>query len=508
MTAQKTGQDRLLRALRVHRDRGIDARPLQAMVGIVSSVSTDTSGFAVEIPEHGFTIDADNLLVGHSVKQFDTDYGLKVGDSLAIHATPGGDWVATDVLSATIATGRGPATQAGTGAPAAGLGTNGDIYYDTASQRLYGPKTGGSWGAGTSLVGPAGAAGAPGAAGAAGAAGATGAAGTNGNTVLNGTGAPGAGIGVNGDFYIDTSSAVKPLYGPKAAGAWPGSPTQLVGPAGSTGLGLDIGAIMTHAGPVNPNSAVWQLCDGSSLLRAGTYAALFAQLAQGLGTFTVTLASPGVFTIASHGLKIGDPVSFSTTGSLPTGITAGATYYVMTVPTGSTFTVGTTRSFNVNGVPTVTTAVNTSGSQSGTHSALFIPYGAVDSAHFNVPDMRGRALVASGPGTGLSARNPGAQGGEETHLLTAAESGLPAHTPTMQSGGAHTHTPGPGGNFAYNIGGGTADFVGGANYAITATTNSAGTHTHTMDAVPSAPAASAHNAMPPYVAMPMYIRYA
>jgi hypothetical protein len=37
---------------------------------------------------------------------------------------------------------------------------------------------------------------------------------------------------VNGDFYLDTTAWV--LYGPKASGAWPGSGTSLVGPAGSS----------------------------------------------------------------------------------------------------------------------------------------------------------------------------------------------------------------------------------------------------------------------------------
>ena len=40
--------------------------------------------------------------------------------------------------------------------------------------------------------------------------------GANGNTVLNGSGAPGSGIGVNGDFYLDT--VAEKIYGPKAAG--------------------------------------------------------------------------------------------------------------------------------------------------------------------------------------------------------------------------------------------------------------------------------------------------
>lgn len=114
----------------------------------------------------------------------------------------------------------GKTVLSGTGAPAAGLGTNGDFYLDTAASRLYGPKTGGAWGSGVVLIGPTGA---PGAAGAAGA---------DGKTVRSGSGAPAAGLGVDGDFYINT--AANTIYGPKASGAW-GSPTSLVGPTGGTG---------------------------------------------------------------------------------------------------------------------------------------------------------------------------------------------------------------------------------------------------------------------------------
>lgn len=62
--------------------------------------------------------------------------------------------------------------------------------------------------------------------------GATGPAGANGKTVLSGTGAPGAGVGVDGDFYIDT--AADEIYGPKTGGAW-GTGTDLVGPQGPQG---------------------------------------------------------------------------------------------------------------------------------------------------------------------------------------------------------------------------------------------------------------------------------
>lgn len=54
--------------------------------------------------------------------------------------------------------------------------------------------------------------------------------GIDGRTTLSGAGAPAPSLGEDGDFYINTSTYG--IYGPKTAGAW-GSPTSLVGPAGS-----------------------------------------------------------------------------------------------------------------------------------------------------------------------------------------------------------------------------------------------------------------------------------
>jgi hypothetical protein len=53
--------------------------------------------------------------------------------------------------------------------------------------------------------------------------------GTNGNTILSGAANPASGTGVNGDFYLNTTTSV--LFGPKAGGAWPGTGTSLVGPS-------------------------------------------------------------------------------------------------------------------------------------------------------------------------------------------------------------------------------------------------------------------------------------
>ena len=90
------------------------------------------------------------------------------------------------------------------------------------------------------------------------------------------------------------------------------------------------------------------------------YLRRFGNLAGTDATFTVTIASPAVFTATGHGLAAGDSVIFSTTGALPTGLTVGTVYYVISGGlTADAFEVSTTPGGS---------AVNTSGSQSGTHS--------------------------------------------------------------------------------------------------------------------------------------------
>jgi hypothetical protein len=70
------------------------------------------------------------------------------------------------------------------------------------------------------------------------------------NTILNGAGAPGAGTGADGDFYIDTTA--NEIYGPKAGGAW-GVGTSLIGPQGIQGL-QGIQGVQGPAGAAGPNT--------------------------------------------------------------------------------------------------------------------------------------------------------------------------------------------------------------------------------------------------------------
>lgn len=150
---------------------------------------------------------------------------------------------------------------------------------------------------------------------------------------------------------------------------------------------FDIGDVRVSAKRQLP-AAGWLAADGSAQSRT-TFAALFAAIVPSLGTFTVTLASPGVFTLVAHGLSVGDSLFLTTTGALPTGLAANTLYYVVSVPTADTFTVSATEGG---------TAINTSVSQSGTHTAWLCLHGLGDgSTTFNLPhgDVEG-ILPAAG----------------------------------------------------------------------------------------------------------------
>jgi hypothetical protein len=115
----------------------------------------------------------------------------------------------------------------GRGVPRKRLGIVGDFYIDYQRHTIYGPKRQSGWGRPTSLIGPAG----KDPSGATGAAGAAGPAGPAAYSILHGQGPPAASLGVDNDFYIDTSTTQ--LYGPREGGVW-GSPVSLSGAANIT----------------------------------------------------------------------------------------------------------------------------------------------------------------------------------------------------------------------------------------------------------------------------------
>ena len=86
-------------------------------------------------------------------------------------------------------------------------------------------------------------------------------------------------------------------------------------------------------------------------------------------TVTITIATPGVVSWTAHGLRSGDKLQLTTSGALPTGLTASTTYFVIYNDANS-FWLATSLANAAAG-----TKIATSGSQSGTHTAVA---GAID----------------------------------------------------------------------------------------------------------------------------------
>jgi microcystin-dependent protein len=140
------------------------------------------------------------------------------------------------------------------------------------------------------------------------------------------------------------------------------------------------------------------------------------------------------------------------------------------------------------------------------------------SGTFLLPDMRGRTGVGIGTGSGLSTRNLGSTGGEETHTLTVGEMPAHTHTGTTNIAGNHTHTSnangGQGGyGLAYangqNTETGTDYSTGELNlwttpYALTI--DSAGNHSHGFT-TNSTGDNNAHNNMQPFLVLRYLIKY-
>lgn len=155
-----------------------------------------------------------------------------------------------------------------------------------------------------------------------------------------------------------------------------------------------------------------------------------------VGTATVTIATPGVVTFAAHGLSPTDPVVFSTTGALPTGLTAGTTYFVKSVLTVNTFTLAASPGGTV---------INTTGSQSGTHTlykfnTTFLNAGSTQPVVFNMYNTPASGILwAAGGGESqlygvVSSTQVTANGvPAPTASSFTAVDGTPASTP-LQSG--------------------------------------------------------------------------
>ena len=93
---------------------------------------------------------------------------------------------------------------------------------------------------------------------------------------------------------------------------------------------------------------------------------------------TISIASPAIFTATAHGLSNGHTVTLESTGTLPTGFTAGTTYYVVS-KTDNTFRLSATSGGS---------AIAATLAGSGTHTA----------ASANIVGTIGRKITALEPG--------------------------------------------------------------------------------------------------------------
>lgn len=180
----------------------------------------------------------------------------------------------------------------------------------------------------------------------------------------------------------------------------PGVATSVYSPFDAVGDGLGIAQIDTYGNGTSSAitkrlDATWTVGTGNGGLDQGTIAnatyhvhaitddaghddVIFSLSHDGSATVTMTIASPCVVTWGTtnkgHGLVAGSPIKFNTDDALPTGVTAGTQYYVIaTGLTETTFQFSATNGGS---------AVNSSGSQSGTHTGHAGPKLPTGYTHF------------------------------------------------------------------------------------------------------------------------------
>ncbi len=159
--------------------------------------------------------------------------------------------------------------------------------------------------------------------------------------------------------------------------------------------GLPAGSIITSGSHTTPDGFL--LCDGSNTVSRTTYSSLFNAIVPNKGTVTITIATPGVVTLNGHGFLTGESVYLTTTGALPTGLAVDTLYFVIAVDA-NTFRLATSYANAIAG-----TAINTSGSQSGTHTLFFCPYGlGSTTSNFKLPDFENATVRGRGLSTGFT----------------------------------------------------------------------------------------------------------
>lgn len=130
----------------------------------------------------------------------DGDYYIDTKNNKAYGPKKDGEWD-TYFLNMSDVAGRIPKFITDDKAPVDEFGDDGDIFLDTKTYNIYGPKKNNKWGNPTGNI-----------------KGAKGDNGTSGSRILSGEGVPSQSLGNNGDWYVDKQN--KKIYGPKTSSSW------------------------------------------------------------------------------------------------------------------------------------------------------------------------------------------------------------------------------------------------------------------------------------------------
>jgi microcystin-dependent protein len=205
----------------------------------------------------------------------------------------------------------------------------------------------------------------------------------------------------------------------------------------------------------------------------------------------------------------------------------GNTYWYEPAATGNNlanaFLVGEVRALATSTVPSGFLACDGSTVDRTTYADLFAAIsttwntGGEAGTEFRLPDLRGRTLLGSGTGTGLTARTVGDIGGEETHQLTQGELATHNHPITDPQ---HSHGVTDSGHIheMYHAVASGSDYTGiNANYGsgesghrFNAQNNTTGITigAHSTDiTLATAGSDEAHNNMQPWACVNYVIKY-
>jgi hypothetical protein len=159
--------------------------------------------------------------------------------------------------------------------------------------------------------------------------------------------------------------------------------------AGATGA--PIGSVLI--GSFIDTQDDYLLCNGVTRSRV-TYSGLWDKYHKSLGACTISVANPGIVTLAGHGRVTGERVYLTTDGTLETGLSPNTDYFVIKL-NDNTFNLAASLADAEAG-----TGIETTGAGSGTHTCYFCPWGCGDgSTTFDLPDPRGLAIKGAGDAT-------------------------------------------------------------------------------------------------------------